>query len=194
MNNRNLSIDEINNYDTHRIKNEPENFGDLSRDERRAWIMAELASGDYRLEKSLSIRDVLYFGYNLLEWCPEFDLYQVLLEAYDPAEVEPYITIEDHAVLFLRTYGLERGQAFVSDHAWLKVMQKPVYTPLGHEARNQVKLLLQRRGPERIAPLIQDKTMGPLYIEIFGLESTSFLPKDLTKQIKGQHLEHALGL
>lgn len=194
MKNRNLSIDEINNYDTHRIKNEPENFGDLSSDERRAWIRAELASGDYRLEKSLSIRDLVYFGYNLLEWCPEFDLYQVLLEAYDPAEVEPYIVLEDHAVLFLKTYGLERAQAFVSDQTWLKVMQKPVYTKLENETRNQVKLLLQRRGPERIAPLIQDKTMGPLFIEIFGLESSSFLPKDLAKQIKGQHLANELGL
>ena len=194
MKNRNLSIDEVNNYDAHRIKNEPENYGDLSREERRAWIRAELASGDYRLEKSLSIRDLVYFGYNLLEWCPEFDLYQVLLEAYDPSEVEPYIVIEAHAVLFLQTYGLERAQAFVSDQAWLKVMQKPIYTKLENETRDQVKLLLQRRGPERIAPLIHDKTMGPVFIEIFGLEPTAFLPKNLAKQIKGQHLENELGL
>lgn len=157
-------------------------------------MKAELASGDYTMEKKLSARDILSFGSGLFQWCPEYFLYLILLARHDPAEAEAHITNNDRAIFFLRAYGLEQAMPFVSSQQWLTAIDYFIGTAFDKKTRQQIRLLLKERGAEQIAPLIDGMTTGLNFLDIFGIEALPLLPHDLAKQIRGLHLESELGL
>jgi hypothetical protein len=189
-----LTPEEFRNYDGKRIHNAPLTFQVFDSDQRRAWVKAELASGDYTMEKKLSARDILSFGSGLFQWCPEYFLYLILLARHDPAEAEAHITNNDRAIFFLRAYGLEQAMPFVSSQQWLTAIDYFIGTAFDKKTRQQIRLLLKERGAEQIAPLIDGMTTGLNFLDIFGIEALPLLPHDLAKQIRGLHLESELGL
>lgn len=194
MNNRTFTPPKIQNYLTSRTHNLPEDFSNFSMEKRRSWVSSKLNSSNYELDKSLSIQDVLKLSAGLAPWCSEYFLYQVLLEAYHPAEVEKHVTLSCHASFFLESYGLERSKTFIASQNWLKVLDRSNTSILQSHTRDQVYQLLRWRGAEQVAHTIKDKAMGLHFLDIFGLQSLSLLPNDLAKQIKGRHLENELGL
>lgn len=192
---KNMTDAERNTYFRQRIYNQPVNFEELSLVERFNWVKQELDTGDYQEEKSLSYRDVLYFGTNLHARRPEHFLYRILLEAFDITEVAAFIDDSKqpyYAVSFLQSFGLERAKPLISNEVWLGVME--MWSARELPERSLVKIILEGRAPESIAPLITCNSDGVRFLEIFGVRSLGLLPSGMAQYLKGKHLANELGL
>jgi hypothetical protein len=189
-----MTPEDIEKYDRNYIHNPPKNFADLSTDERRAWVVQEMCTGDYEDARSLPVEWVLAFGSTSHEWSPEYFMYLALLARFDPVDAAPHIRSAIRAVFFVLAYGVELAAPHVPANIWLAAMNECPFTPEEVKARHMILLLLKSRGADLVIPFIKGPEFGLLFVEIFGFESISLLPDKIANKVKGKLLENELGL
>jgi hypothetical protein len=173
------------------ITSQPKDFDGISPAERHSWVCSELASGRYVRSDEISIATLLTNGSQADYRNADHIMYQVLLSEVDPALAAEKVLGSSHARFFLESYGLETSAEFLDDHLWFSAYMK---THMANEdTTQQIKSILQRRGAERIAEVV-NASRGIAYLEIFGIEAIKHLPKRISDQVRGKYLEESLGL
>lgn len=176
------------------ITNYPKDFPSFSFEDRRTWVRKELDSGKYRKADEVSIASIFQMGLRVLPWHPNYFMYRMLLADVEPSLAADKIRDEHDARFFLESYGLETSLPYISDEIWLKAFSLVTFHREEATTTQQVKLLLQNRGAERVAESIWCKAGGALFLDIFGVESNIHLPKHIANHAKGRQLEEAIGL
>jgi hypothetical protein len=191
---KNLTKRELEDYDNCRIR-PPAEYQAMKTDERRAFVCEELATGNYALEESLSIHDLLFFNNQSGFESPEFFLYKILLERKDPAQVERHLTEDMGYMLFFEIYGLESAKTHLKSARLLDLHALLYFTGDDiHVSTDDVEIILKERGCEAVAAVVTNDIMCESLVEIFGLKAVQFVRKSVANKFKGDRLEEALGL
>lgn len=173
------------------ITNQPKDFDGLPAAERHEWVCNEMASGRYVRSDEISIATLLTNGSQAEYRNADHIMYRVLLSEVDPALAAEKVLGSSHARFFLDSYGLEKSADFLDDQVWFKAYMKTFM--VNEDTTQQIKSILQRRGAERIAEVV-NASRGIAYLDIFGIEAIKHLPKRIADQVRGKYLEESLGL
>jgi uncharacterized phosphosugar-binding protein len=90
-------------------------------------------------------------------------------------------------------WGAVNSRAHLSDDLWLDAY----LISQSKDDMDQMLIIseiLKYRGVVQVAQAATTTEKGMIVIEVFGFEAHKYLPSDISRQVKGRHLEDQLGL
>lgn len=94
---------------------------------------------------------------------------------------------------FVSRFGSLTAQQFFTEQLWLEAYYEARF--FSNPAQmSMIVEILEQRGAQKVAKAVGTASHGQIFIEVFGLEAHALLPKHIASQVKGRHLEDALGL
>jgi hypothetical protein len=162
---------------------------------RRAFVEHELELCNHPEVESLAIPDLLYLGNAMDSGIPDFFLYRILLGRQDPSAVANYLGSEVDHLLFIDAFGFKRAMPHNTVEYWLELYcLMEIFSDFEGTTKKQISLLLESHGAETVAAVVKAPILCESFVEIFGMNATNLVQKEIVNVFKGRRLEDQLGL